>query len=121
MDATLARRWAGAVAAKDWSALSALVADDVEFRGMTPGRVWEAATPDGVVEVVGTWFDEDDEVEGVDLVEVDSFADRESVRYRLRVRNGDGLNLVDQTAYLSGDSQVRWARVMCAGYRRIDG
>lgn len=38
--------------------------------------------------------------------------------YRLRVRNDDGVHLVEQQAYLGElDGKIGWLRIMCAGYR----
>ena len=120
MSDVLARRWAEVVAGKDWDALRALLTDDVDFRGMTPGRIWEGTSPDEVADVLGHWFEEGDVVESVVLVETDAFADRQTAHYRLTVRNDGGLHLVDQTAYLGGGERVAWARVTCAGFRPID-
>jgi hypothetical protein len=73
------------------------------------------------VQTLGQWFDDGDTIEGVDALEHDSFADRERVGYRFRVRNADGEHLVEQQAYLSErDGQIGWLRIMCSGYRRID-
>jgi len=114
----LTTAFARAVAAKDAAAVRELLHPEVDFRGMTPGRVWEAASPEDVIGVLGTWFDTEDVVEGVESVETDAFADRQRVGYRLRVRNVDGLHLVDQQAYLSErDGRIGWLRIMCAGYR----
>lgn len=122
MDAALAQAWAAAVAAKDWAAVAGLVADDIDFRGMTPGRIWEASDPDGVVDILGQWFEPTDHVEAVDAVETDAFADRQRSGYRLQVRNGDGLHLVEQQAYLGErDGRIAWARVVCSGFRPVEG
>jgi hypothetical protein len=122
MDAALAQAWADAVARKDWDAVAALLADDVDFRGMTPGRIWEAGTPDDVVGILGQWFEPSDDVEGVDSVETDAFADRQRSGYRLRVRNPQGLHLVEQQAYLGErDGRIAWARVVCSGFRPVEG
>ena len=60
---TLGARLAHAIAAKDESALRALLADDVDFRGLTPGRTWEGTGPDAVVRtVLGSWFEPHDAV-----------------------------------------------------------
>ena len=100
--------------------ISGLLHPEVDFRGMTPGRVWEADGPDDVLAVLGTWFDVGDVIEGVELVETDGFADRERVGYRLRVRNDGGLHLVEQQAYLTErDGRIGWLRIMCAGYRPV--
>lgn len=117
----LGQAFAEAVAAKDHGRVRSLLRDDLDFRGMTPGRIWEAESPDDVVSVLQQWFEDSDVIEGVESVETDAFADRERVGYRLRVRNSDGLHLVEQQAYLSEhDGQIGWLRVMCSGFRRID-
>jgi hypothetical protein len=88
---------------------------------MTPGRIWEATSPEDVIAALNAWFEETDIVESVDLVETDSFADRQRVGYRLTVRNEDGQNVVEQQAYLSErDGQIGWLRVMCSGFRPLD-
>jgi len=89
MSQDLGARWADVVSRKDWDGLRALVADGVDFRGMTPGRTWEGSTPDEVVEVLGQWFEPTDAVESVELVETDAFADRQTAHYRLLVRNAE--------------------------------
>ena len=38
----LAHRFTAALAARDAAALRSLFAREVDFRGLTPGRVWEA-------------------------------------------------------------------------------
>lgn len=115
---TLGAELGRAVAAKDEERLRALLHPEVDFRAMTPRRFWEGAGADEVVATLRAWFDEGDVVEGVELMETDAFADRERLGYRLRVRNADGLHLVDQQAYLSErDGRIGWLRMMCAGYR----
>ena len=95
---------------------------DIDFRALTPSRSWEATEPDAVVSVIfGRWFEDGVEVEGLERLETDSFADRERVGYRLRVRNPKGQFLVEQQAYLSsGDGRIDWIRVLCSGYRPMD-
>jgi hypothetical protein len=120
MTASLAAAFGQAVAAKDVPALRAMLHDQIDFRGMTPGRVWEADGPDDVLAAIGTWYDDDDHIEGVEWFESDAFADRERVGYRLRVRNKDGLHLVEQQAYVTGrDGRIGWLRVICSGYRPV--
>jgi hypothetical protein len=115
---TLGRSLAAAIAAKDHEAERLLLHPEVDFRAMTPRKTWEG----DLVDALQVWFGDGDQVEGVDHVETDSFADRERVGYRLRVRNGDGLHLVDQQAYLSEtDGRISWLRIMCAGYRPVEG
>lgn len=116
-------RLAEAVAAKDRASLLEVLADDVDFRGMTPGRHWESDTAADLVDrvLLGSWFDPDDHVEELVAVDVDEFADRTRVAYRLRVRNDAGPHLVEQQAYLAADAgRITMLRVMCSGFRPID-
>ena len=43
-EATAGERFARALAAKDPGALRALLADQVDFQALTPGRHWQAST-----------------------------------------------------------------------------
>lgn len=107
-----------AVAAKDHGLLRELLHPQLDFRAMTPGRVWEATAPEGVVSALQVWFAADDHIESVEALETDAFADRERVSYRFCVRNADGAHLVEQQAYLSlHEGRIGWLRIMCAGYR----
>ncbi len=68
-----------------------------------------------------TWFEDSDEIEELVQVETDSFADRERVAYRLRVRNPEGVFLVEQQVYLSErDGRIGWMRTLCSGYRPVE-
>ena len=120
MSEVLGAAFARAVATKDEAGLRELLHPGVDFRGMTPSRIWEGAGPEDVLAVLGAWFEETDVIEAVESVETDSFADRQRVGYRFRVRNGDGLHLVEQQAYLSErEGRIGWLRIMCAGFRPV--
>ncbi|MEP7055132.1 MAG: hypothetical protein ABI912_07770 [Actinomycetota bacterium] len=121
MTGELGTAFARAVAEKDDARVLELLHPEVDFRGMTPGRVWEATGPGDVLTALHFWFDEHDLIEDIDAIESDSFADRQRVGYRLRVRNNDGLYLVEQQAYLSErDGRISWLRIMCSGFRSIE-
>lgn len=67
------------------------------------------------------WFDDSDEIEALEKLETDSFADRERVGYRLRVRNPEGLFLVEQQLYLSAsEGRITWMRSLCSGFRPLE-
>jgi hypothetical protein len=118
----LGAAFAQAMAAKDHDRLRELIHPDVDFHAMTPRKTWEAAGPDDIIKTVSTWFGDGDDIEALEKVETDAFADRQRVGYRLRVRNDDGLSLVEQQAYIGErDGKIGWLRIMCAGYRPIDG
>ena len=116
----LAGAFGRAVADKDHDRVRELLHPEVDFQAMTPRKVWNADGPDDVVAALSVWFSETDVIEDVEVLETDAFADRERVSYRFRIRNDDGLHLVEQQAYLSErEGQVGWLRIMCSGYRPI--
>jgi hypothetical protein len=113
--------FARALAAKDSSRLLDLMHPEIEFRGLTPSRSWEADDRDAVVAMLlGQWFEDEDEIEALEQLESDTVADRERVGYRFSVSNPDGRYLVEQQAYLSArDGRIGWMRVVCSGYRPV--
>jgi len=120
MTMSLGERFARAVAAKDYRQVRDLLDPQLDFRAMTPGRVWEAETPAEVIAALSVWFDDGDLIESLDALDTDHFADRERVGYRFRVRNGEGEHLVEQQAYLSPrEGRIGWLRIMCSGYRPL--
>jgi hypothetical protein len=114
----LGPRFATALAAKDFASVAALLDPAIDFRGLTPGRSWEATGPDAVVEILGQWFEDSDHIDELVAVEDGELADRERVGYRFRGHNGDGGFVVEQQAYLSErDGRIAWMRVVCSGFR----
>jgi hypothetical protein len=122
--ATPGTRFAQSLAAKDESSLRGLLAPDVDFRALTPGRPWEAADADGVLRAVfGFWFEPSDEILGVlEVRDGEDVADTHAVRYRFRVRNRGGTYLVEQQAYYrcDVDGRIDHLRVLCSGYRPVE-
>jgi hypothetical protein len=125
---TLGTGFARALAEKDGPRLGGLFASELDFQAMTPRRTWQAQDAAGVLDIVlGHWFEDDDRIESLELLETDSFADRERVGYRLAVSNSEGRFLVEQQAYLSaadgaeGDGKIGWMRVLCSGFRPVAG
>ncbi len=118
----LGEQFATSLARKDRDALVALLADSVDFRGMTPRRVWEGDSAAAVIDdiVLGSWFEPSDHIESLESYETCDIADCSRVGYRLLVRNDDGLHLVEQQAYLTEtDGRIGWLRIMCSGFRPV--
>jgi hypothetical protein len=115
----LGQAFVDALGAKDFERVAALLDPQIDFRGLTPGRAWEATDSNGVVEgVLCRWFEDSHEIEEVLAIETDSFADRQRVGYRLRVRNSGGHFVVEQQAYYAErDGRISWMRVLCSGFR----
>jgi hypothetical protein len=120
---TAGTEFARAFAEKDFRRVHELLDPEVDFRGLTPSRSWEASGPHAVVEdVLKLWLEPDDEVEAIESIETDSFADRERVGYRFRVSNPSGRFVVEQQAYLTQvEGRIAWMRVVCSGFRPVAG
>ena len=113
--------FAAALAAKDFGRLTELLHPEIDFRGLTPSRFWEAGDAETVVAgVLRQWFEDADEIEALERLESETVADRERVGYRFSVRNPKGRFLVEQQAYLSErDGRIGWMRVLCSGFRPV--
>lgn len=112
--------FARAVAAKDVGAMTALLATDVDFKGLTPGRVWEASGPKDVASVFfDNWFEPSDTIEAlVDVTAGDDVADTQHVSYRLNLLNDEGEQVAEQQAYFrTTDGRISHLRVLCSGFR----
>jgi SnoaL-like protein len=118
----LGRRFAEALGRKDFDAILGLMDPEIDFRGLTPGRAWEASGASGVGKVLRQWFEEDDDLEELLGVETDAFADRIRVAYSFRGRNpGIGPFVVEQQAYYTErDGRINWMRVLCSGFRATE-
>ena len=114
-----ARAFVGAIAARDADALVGSLAPDVDFKGLTPRRLWEADSPDGVRDIVlGHWFEEQDKVTGVQDVTEGEVADIARIGYRLDLELPDGPYVAEQQAYYrSGPEGISYLRIMCSGFR----
>jgi hypothetical protein len=114
--------FAEALSRKDFDAVASLLHPEVDFRGLTPSRNWEAGNPDDVIQgILRQWFEESDDIDELLDVQTDFFADRERVGYRFRGHNPDGDFVVEQQAYIGErDGQIGWMRVVCSGFRPLD-
>ena len=112
--------FARALATKDADVLKDLLSPSLDFKALTPGRFWEADRADAVIDeiILGAWFDPSDNIESLESVETSTVSERNRVAYRLRVRNPDGLFLVEQQAYYESDGEkIGWLRILCSGYQ----
>ena len=122
MTATLGEQLAKAIAAKDVDTLRRVLADEIDFRAMTPGKFWESTSADEVVDriILGKWFSPSDHLDALERVDGGEVGGRNIVTYLLRGHNGNGPFLVEQHAYYDVvDDRIAWLRVACSGYRPI--
>jgi hypothetical protein len=108
-----------AILARDLPHACDLLHPEVDFRAMTPKRVWEAESPAGVEEVLRAWFEHPErEVERVDPTESESVEDTVRVGWRVRGSGVDGPFVYEQQAYVREDGgKIVWLRVLCSGPR----
>jgi len=116
---TLGSAFAKALGDKDFETVHGLLHAAIDFRGLTPGRAWEASGSSAVInDVLRKWFDASDTLTGIEAVQTDSIADRQRVAYRSRGENQDGPFVVEQQVYYTEkDDQINWMRVLCSGFR----
>ena len=80
MSETLGAEFARALAAKDFGRVKDLLHPEIDFRGLTPRRDWEASDAGTVIsDVLRRWFEDVDVIEALVGLECDAFADRERV------------------------------------------
>lgn len=116
--APLGARFAEALGRKDFATALGLLDPLVDFRGLTPGRVWEASDVDGVGAILRQWFDDNDVLEEIVSIDSDSVSDRQRVAYRFSGHNADGPFVVEQQAYYTDRSgRIDYMRVLCSGFR----
>jgi hypothetical protein len=112
-------RFVEAIVARDFALAQSLLHPEIDFRGMTPSRVWEADAPAGVEEVLHAWFEHPDrEIAAIDATEPATVEDTMRVGWRVRGNRADGAFSFEQQAYArERDGKIAWLRVMCSGPR----
>jgi len=121
---SLGRQFAHALAEKDVPLLTELLAPDIDFKGLTPKRSWEAEDRDGVLEILlGTWFEPQDRIDALlELNENDAVEDTAHVGYRFALNTPDGPHTTEQQAYYRvADDRIAYLRVLCSGFRPVPG
>jgi hypothetical protein len=117
-EASVAGAWVDAIVARDFTRAVALLHPEIDFRAMTPNRVWDAEGPAGVEAVLRKWLDDPDEdVDGIEATAPVSIQDTVRVGWLVRIRDADGPHVFEQQAYVrQRDAQIGWMRVMCSGW-----
>ena len=120
MTDSLGTALARAIAQKDREAVRGLLTPDVDFRGLTPRKFWEADTADAVLAVLfDNWFEPQDVIKEVlDVTDSDPVEDTASLSYRFALNTPDGPHVAEQHAYYRSDGErISYLRIMCSGFR----
>ncbi len=119
-EAALGLAFAQALASGELTAVSALLAHEIDFCAVTPRRTWKASSDKEVLKVFGRWFPKTTIVERLVAVETDEIVDRRRLRYRLRGHDQEGRFEIEQQAYLGArDGRIDWMRLLCSGFRPL--
>ena len=120
---TVTGAFVDAIVARDFATARGLLHPEIDFRAMTPRKIWEGADPGQVEEVLRTWLaDPDEDIEAVEAVDGATIADTERAGWRVRGTGPDGAFTFEQQAFLrEQDGQVGWLRIMCSGKRPVGG
>jgi hypothetical protein len=115
----LGEQFVAAIAKRDRDGLKRLLSPDVDFQGLTPKRLWSATTADEVdVIVFDHWYEEDEHVTAVPMLETGHVAGVDRVGYRCEVETPNGPRVVEQQAYYKvRDDRIVHMRLACSGFR----
>ena len=118
---TVAAAFLDAICALDFPRATALLHPEIDFRAMTPNRIWEAAGPADVEAALRQWLaDPDEEIDAVEPVAAGAVQDTARVGWQVRLRDAEGAFVYEQQAYVrERDGQVGWLRIMCSGPRPL--
>jgi len=117
---SVAGSFAQAGIARDFAGARELLHPGVDFRAMTPRRIWEADDPAGIEEILRGWLaDPDEEIARIEPAEPGALvADTARVGWVVHGTGEDGPFVFEQQAYIrEDDGRVAWLRIMCSGPR----
>jgi len=121
MTTDLGERFAYAIAAQDAAALKALLAPNVSFRALTPGKFWDGEDADQVIDgvILGKWFPPERSITAIVSVARGTVGAVDHVAYRFRARLPDGDFVIEQQAYLKTEGdRICWLQILCSGFVR---
>jgi hypothetical protein len=107
-----------ALVARDLVRATALLDPEIDFRAMTPNRIWEAADPAGVEDVLREWFeDPDEDLHALEATAPVPIQDTVRVGWLVHISDADGPHVFEQQAYVrERDGRIAWMRVICSGW-----
>ncbi len=113
-----AKRLVEAIAARAFEAIAGTLAADARFRYLVPPGPGDIVGAAAVAAKFLQWFGDADGFT-VESVRVEPLADRISARYRFRLRDPEGWEVIEQQLYLDVDEDGRIAAIdlLCSGFR----
>jgi hypothetical protein len=118
VESGIASAFVDAITTRDVAAAVALLHPEIDFRAMTPNRIWEAEGPAGVEAILREWFeDPDEDIHGIEATEPVSLESTVRVGWLVHISDADGPHIFEQQAYVrERDARIDWMRVICSGW-----
>jgi hypothetical protein len=118
VESGVATAFVDAIVARDVTRAVALLHPEIDFRAMTPNRIWDPEGAAGVEAVLREWFeDPDEELHAIQATEPVSLENTMRVGWLVNVSDADGPHIFEQQAYVrEGDARIVWMRVICSGW-----
>ena len=118
----LGRQFVDAIVAHDWDRVAACFAPDARFLAVVANEEHPFREKVGgrqAADQISHWFGDADVTELVDS-EVEQFADRVRIVYRIHEHEPDGWYLVEQLAYATpGEGGFARMNLACSGFRPV--
>jgi hypothetical protein len=116
---TAAEGFLDAVVARDFGAARERLHPEIDFRAMTPSRIWEADGPAEIEQILRGWLaDPDEEIHAIEPIAGTTIEDTARFGWLVHGSDADGPFTFEQLAYVrERDGQIAWLRVMCSGPR----
>src|SRR6516162_8199739 len=109
-----------AIASRDFPAIAACFADDVQFRALVPRGLREARGPADATRYFQTWFGSAERIEALDL-RCELIGDRLHLAWRLRVDEPARTTVVEQHAFATWDrGRITQIDLVCSGFRPFE-
>jgi hypothetical protein len=110
-----------AIVARDLTRAVALLHPEIDFRAMTPNRIWDPEGAAGVEAVLREWFeDPDEEIHAIEATEPVSLGSTVRVGWLVNISDRDGPHIFEQQAYVcEDDARIVWVRVICSGWIQL--
>lgn len=104
---------------RDFAAMERQFCSATQFRALIPRGLREAATASEAAGYFKTWFADCDVIEPLDI-RFDRIADRECVRYRLKLREDGEWYVCEQQIYANaGENGIERMDLLCSGFRPV--
>jgi len=110
--------FANAFLTKNFDQAGAVFVESAPFMVSTPGRTFEGSGPEGVVNVLSSFLQDDDLVEKIIKVEEDAVGPRKHLVFRFLVNSGGTTYECEQHGYYDTEEsgKIVKMRILCSGW-----